>query len=233
MGIRAVYGDATQNEILLRAGVVACCLVGAAIGLRAVTRTEMTPLREPLASLPLQIGSWAGEDAARLGQEVLAVLGVDEYLARNYIAPGRPGVNLYVGYYASQRQGQTMHSPMNCMPGSGWEPLGRARVKVEVQGSRESAPRFAEINRVVVQKGLDRMLVFYWYQAHGRVIASEYWGKIYTVVDAIRLNRSDGSMVRIIVPVDSRKPNDDEAAGQAALDFARGLFPVLGRYLPE
>ena len=86
-------------------------------------------------------------------------------------------MGLYVGYYASQRQGQTMHSPMNCMPGSGWEPLRRDRVKVEVQGSQEPGPRFAEINYVVVQKGLDRMLVFYWYQAHGRVIASEYLGQ--------------------------------------------------------
>ena len=223
----------SESGLLRRAVIAAVCIGVMAAGLRLAARTEVTPLRESLAGLPMQIGPWIGRDNAPFSKEVLDVLRVDEYLNRTYSASPGQVVGLYVGYYASQRQGQTMHSPMNCMPGSGWEPLGRARVKVEMQGSRESTLRVAEINRVVVQKGLDRMLVFYWYQAHGRVIASEYWGKIYTVVDAIRLNRSDGSMVRIIVPVDSRKPNDEEAAAQAALDFARELFPVLGRYLPE
>ena len=166
-----------RHGILLRAGVVACCLVGAALGLRAVTRTEMTPLREPLASLPLQMGSWSGDDAARLGEEVLAVLGVDEYLARNYSAPGRPGVNLYVGYYASQRQGQTMHSPMNCMPGAGWEPTGRSRVTLQVPGPAGRPVQAVEVNRMIVQKGLDQLLVLYWYQGHGRIVASEYLGQ--------------------------------------------------------
>jgi len=121
---------------------------------------------------------------------------------------------------------------MNCMPGSGWEPAGRARVSVDIPAAPGSPPRTVEVNRVVVQKGLDRMLVIYWYQAHGRVVASEYWGKIYTVVDAIRLNRSDGAMVRLIVPVNGQRADGEREAERVALDFARALFPAIGRYLP-
>jgi exosortase D (VPLPA-CTERM-specific) len=219
--------------VVLRAGVVACCLVGAALGLQALTRTEVTPLREPLESLPLQLGSWAGGNAGRFSRDVEAVLGVDEYLVRGYAAPGRPGVSLYVGYYASQRQGQTMHSPMNCMPGTGWEPTLRRRVALQAPGPAGSPVRAVEVNRLVVQKGLDRLLVLYWYQGHGRIVASEYWGKIYTVVDAIRLNRTDGALVRIIAPIDTRIPGAEQQAEQAALDFASQLLIVLGRYLPD
>jgi EpsI family protein len=121
---------------------------------------------------------------------------------------------------------------MNCMPGSGWEPTRRGRLTLELAGVAGEPPRAVDVNRVLVQKGLDRMLVVYWYQAHGRVVASEYWGKIYTVVDAIRLNRSDGAMVRLIVPVDGRSSRGEEDAERAALEFARALIPVLGRYLP-
>ena len=88
------------------------------------------------------------------------------------------------------------------------------------------------MNRMIVQRGMDRLLVLHWYQGHGRVVASEYWQKIYTVVDAIRLNRSDGSMVRIIVPIDSRFPGSEREAERAALDFAGRLVPVIDRHLP-
>lgn len=219
-------------RFLARALVAAACIAAAAVGLRLVTRTEVTPLREPLSGVPFTIGTWSGRDTVRLSQEVLDVLRVDEYLSRTYAAPSEPAVGLYVGYYASQRQGQTMHSPMNCMPGSGWEPTRRGRVRVELAGVAGEPPRAVDVNRVLVQKGLDRMLVVYWYQAHGRTVASEYWGKIYTVVDAIRLNRSDGAMVRLIVPVDGRSSRGEEDAERAALEFARALIPVLGRYLP-
>jgi exosortase D (VPLPA-CTERM-specific) len=224
--------DGPAARFLTRAVVAAACVAIAAAGLRLAVKTEQTPLREPLSGIPARIGEWSGLDAAPFSQAVLDVLRVDEYVNRSYTAPGAPPVGLYVGYYASQRQGQTMHSPMNCMPGSGWEPAGRARVSVEVPAAPGSPPRTVEVNRVVVQKGLDRMLVIYWYQAHGRVVASEYWGKIYTVVDAIRLNRSDGAMVRLIVPVNGQRADGEREAERVALDFARALFPAIGRYLP-
>jgi EpsI family protein len=192
-----------------------------------ITRTEATVLREPLSTLPLRVGAWQGVDAAPLGDSVLEVLRVDDYLNRGYVAPGRPWISLYVGYYRSQRQGQTVHSPLNCLPGAGWEPVLRSRILVPEPGGGSRA----EVNRLVIQKGLDRQLVLYWYQAHGRIVASEYWGKIYTVVDAVRLNRSDGALVRVIVPIVSNNASAENDAEQAALDFVASILPPLSALL--
>ena len=126
-----------------------------------------------------------------------------------------------------------MHSPLNCMPGAGWEPVGqdtRRNTRAPL-GEPASAGAPPMINRVIVQKGLDRQLVLYWYQAHGRIVASEYWGKVYTVVDAIRLNRSDGAMVRIIVPIPSMNEGAETEAERLALEFAGDVPARAVEYL--
>lgn len=193
------------------------------------SRTEPVVPRQALASFPMQIGDWQGQRAVRFDQQVLTVLGVDDYISRTYEASGRNPVGLYVGYYASQRQGDTIHSPLNCLPGAGWQPLTRRRVVLPVPGSAGGVV----VNRLVVQKGLENQVVLYWYQGHGRVTASEYWGKIYTVVDAIRLNRTDGALVRIVSPVLHDDPQGEQRAEKSALAFASDVFPLLERHLPE
>jgi len=225
-------GNADTGTGLLARSVISAALLGAAaLSLAAMTRTETAGLREPLAALPLTLGEWRGENGPPFDRRVLETLGADDYISRAYRQPGWPWVSLYVGYYRSQRQGQTMHSPLNCMPGAGWEPASRTRIQVPVQATGDGGAAAAEVNRLIIQKGLDRQLVLYWYQAHGRIVASEYWGKIYTVLDAIRLNRSDGSMVRVIVPVLSADPAAEQAAERAALEFVRALLPVLSKHL--
>jgi exosortase D (VPLPA-CTERM-specific) len=219
-----------QTQLIPRSLIVTGCLVLAASTLGAVTRTEAVALRQPLRTLPQGIDPWRGSDGPAFDAKVLATLGTDDYINRSYVAPGQPWVSLYVGYYRSQRQGQTMHSPLNCMPGAGWEPMGRGRVAVSAP-TGGAGPEHVEINRLVVQKGRDRQLVLYWYQAHGRIVASEYWGKIYTVVDAIRLNRSDGALVRVIVPISSQHADAEPAAERAALEFVNKLLPVLSTHL--
>jgi len=139
-------------------------------------------------------------------------------------------VGLFIGYYQSQRQGDTMHSPLNCMPGAGWEPTKRERVILEVPES--GGTRRIEVNRIVIEKNLDKQVVLYWYQSHGRVVASEYWGKIYTVVDAMRLNRTDAAMIRLISPVAPHEAGVAPAAERVAA-LATAMFPVLERYLPQ
>jgi EpsI family protein len=140
---------------------------------------------------------------------------------------------LYIGYYESQRQGDTMHSPLNCLPGAGWSPVQNDHLSINVPvslgtttGARE---RSIEVNRYIIEKGVDRQVVLYWYQSHGRVVASEYWGKIYMVVDAIRINRTDGALVRVVAPI----VTSQEDAELDAVDFVRVLFPSLERYLPS
>jgi EpsI family protein len=217
-------------NVLVRATVIALCLLGGTVVLARSSKTEAVPMREPLANLPLALGAWQGEHVQDLDEKVLGVLGVDEYLLRNYATIGKPPVGLYVGYYQSQRQGDTMHSPLNCLPGAGWLPVQQRRVQVPVTDAQGT--RTIEINDFIIEKGLDRQVVLYWYQAHGRVVASEYWGKIYTVVDAVRLNRSDGALVRLTTPVRGSGAAAEQAAEQSAIAFAQQLFPQLVRFLP-
>ncbi len=225
--------------MIARALVVSLVLVSGAVVIGRASKSEPVPARESLATFPMEIAEWRGQSADRFDQQILAVLGVDEYINRVYVAPTKVQVGLYVGYYGSQREGDTMHSPLNCLPGAGWQPVRQARVTIPVATAMDAATgrpvnqREIEVNRFVIQRGLDKQVVIYWYQSHGRVVASEYWGKIYTVVDAIRLNRTDAAMVRVICPVGGGEPADVTRAEDAATAFTKALFPLLGRYLPD
>ena len=182
--------------------------------------------------LPLRIDDWRGRTEPELSPEILRVLGVDDYILRTYGTPKFGSLGLYAGYYRSQRQGDSIHSPLNCLPGAGWVPVEQGHLQLSVQEGTSGAPRLIEVNRVVIQRGLDRSLVLYWYQSHGRVVASEYWGKIYTVVDAIHLNRTDAALVRVIVPIRQEGREAVITAEQAGSAFVRAVFPKLGSYLP-
>jgi exosortase D (VPLPA-CTERM-specific) len=222
-----------------RAVIVALVLLLGTVAIARASKSEAVPPRESLATFPMDISEWRGQTAERFDQQILAVLGVDEYISRIYTAPTNISVGLYVGYYKSQREGDTMHSPLNCLPGAGWQPVKQERVTIPVATSFDGATgqpsghREIVVNRFLIRRGLDQQVVIYWYQSHGRVVASEYWGKIYTVVDAIRLNRTDAAMVRVICPVSSNDEAGEARAEAAATAFARAMFPLLGRYLPN
>jgi EpsI family protein len=142
-------------------------------------------------------------------------------------------VSLYIGYYQTQRQGSTIHSPMNCLPGAGWNPKERTTLAIPVQRASDAATETIQVNRLVIEKGFDRQLVLYWYQAHGRVVASEYWGKIYTVLDAMRMNRTDAAMVRVISPISGTGAQSEVTAEHAAVQLVQAVFPDLSRHLPD
>ena len=139
--------------------------------------------RTTFATFPMTIGPWRAVVDPPLEKDILEVLGVDDYLSRVYYQPNGAAVGLYMGFYDSQRQGDTIHSPLNCLPGAGWEPVSEGRL--QDHHNADGAGRDITVNRYVVQKGLDRQLVLYWYQGHGRVVASEYWSKAYLIHDAI------------------------------------------------
>jgi exosortase D (VPLPA-CTERM-specific) len=216
-----------SNTFVVRAAILAACFLAAAVGVRAMARTEVGSLRHPLRDLPWSIGAWSGRDAGALDERTLDVLRVDEYVNRYYSAPGSPPVGVYVGYYRSQRQGQTMHSPLHCLPGSGWEPGTRERVALPAPGGMGQPGSTVEVNRLVIHKGLDRQVVVYWYQSPGRIVASEYWGKIYTVLDALRSNRSDGALVRVIVPIDGEGEGAEAVAANAATAFSARMVALV------
>jgi EpsI family protein len=215
--------------MIRRAVVAAVCICAAAVYLSHALRAEPTPIRDPLGRLPLAFEGWVGREEPPFPDAVLAQLGVDEYIARTYVRPGGL-VSLYVGYYASQRQGETMHSPLNCLPGAGWLPVERGRAVLPVRSAPDGPMRRIEVNQFVIQKGLDRQAVFYWYQSRDRIVASEYWGKVYTVLDAIRYNRTDAALVRVIVPI--AQGETSKTAQATGISFVDALFPRLVKHLP-
>jgi EpsI family protein len=221
----------------IRAVIVSLCLVAASVLIARASRVESVPPRESFATFPQEIGSWNGVDEPQLDAQVLAQLRVDEYVNRLYSAnAGAAGIGFYLGYYRTQREGQTMHSPLNCMPGAGWEPVRKQHLAIQVQDtipSASSPARSIVVNRLTIQKGADKQVVLYWYQSRGRVVASEYWGKVYTVVDAIRTNRTDAAMIRIIAPVAGSDAGAETTAERQVVQFAQAVFPLLGRYLPS
>ena len=187
---------------------------------------EPVPLKKSLDSFPLEIGPWQGKSAS-LGDNILDVLHVTDYLTKIYlpVASQRYSlpINLYVGYYQSQGKGKTYHSPRNCLPGSGWEFTSATYLPVDFQGESY------KINKVVIQKGPKRQLLLYWYHDRGRIIAGEYWAKFYLVYDSIIKRRSDGALVRIIAPI---KDSIDKTLAEE-IAFINAMLPLLREHLPD
>ena len=205
--------------------MVTCCLLGASAVVATTSRPERVPPRESFTAFPLDIAQWTGTRAPEFSEAILRELGVDEYLHASYKSAGAPPVGLYIGYYQSQRQGDAIHSPANCLPGSGWQPIESAHLTMNVG-------RPITVNRWLIQKEEEQQLVLYWYQSHGRVVASEYASKVHLVFDAMRLNRTDAALVRVVVPIASGRADARTSAEQTAVAFVTALFPHLERFLP-
>lgn len=214
--------------MIYRILIICAVFLAASAFIAHASRPEITPVREPLEGIPMRIGDWRGVDAVEFDQRVMDVLGVDDYVNRVYHNPEREAVGLYIGYYQSQRQGDTIHSPLNCLPGAGWNPVQKDRILITPEGNSP-----IRVNRIVILKGTQKQLVLYWYQGHGRVIASEYSGKFYTVVDALRTNRTDAAMIRVIRPIGDLNTESEMVAEKHAVDFVKALYPLLARYLPS
>ena len=208
----------------VRLWITAGILLSAFVLLQTMSHGEATVPRQPLHDLSFTLGSWIAEKDYPLDDEVLQVAGVSDYTNRIYFQPGQGSVQVYVGYYASQRTGDTIHSPKNCLPGAGWDPIQSGYATVPVSDWRRIV-----VNEYVIQKDQNQQLVFYWYQGRGRVIASEYAGKFWMIADAIRRNRTDGALVRVVTPM-----NDGEDKARARLvTFTQLLFPNLDRLIPN
>jgi EpsI family protein len=177
-----------------------------------------------LAQVPLTLGDWRGIDEARFDDDTMRVLGVDEYINRRYVdREAGAVVGLYVGYYRSQRQGDAIHSPLNCLPGTGWQPVQRSRVEVPVGGGASLTA-----SRLVVEKGAERHVVLYWYGGRGRAIAGEYTNKFWLLADAVRTGRTDGALVRVMTP----SGRDTVRADGVLRSFIASAYPAVQARLP-
>jgi EpsI family protein len=175
-------------------------------------RTEAVPAATPLARFPTAIGEWRMTREGEIEPDERDVLRADDYLTRQYATSSGKSASLFVAYFQSQRAGQTPHSPKNCLPGSGWTWSVADTIIVDIAGRGQPI----EINRYIVAKGDERAVVLYWYQSRDRVVASEYRAAAFTAWDALRWNRTDTELVRVVTPLT-----------QNGVEFVQAFFAKL------
>ena len=190
------------------------------------SRRENVPVHKQLADFTWPNQTWTMVEDSKLDEDTLKVLNADDILSRVYVdKQTNRAATLFVAYFETQRTGKIPHSPKNCLPGSGWTPSQSGVAEISIPG--EAQP--IRVNQYVVSRGQNQSIVFYWYQARNRVIASEYSAKIYTVTDAIRYNRSDTALVRVVVNVSDGNIKDTTQTG---ISFVQSFFESLKSYLP-
>jgi EpsI family protein len=212
-----------MNRRLLMVSVILACVFTLRFWL---DRDTAAGLRTPLSALPGRIGAWHSISEDPLSPPLRRILHADDLLARSYeVIPGTQ-VQLFIAYYRTQRAGERMHSPRNCLPGSGWEPLSVSLVNADVGGGR-----IEQLNHYLVEREEKRLLVVYWYQEHNRFIADEYRGKLYLMLDSIRRGSRDGALVRVSIPL--APGMDENDATKTILQFIRSATPEITRILPD
>lgn len=188
------------------------------------SRSERVEPKRSFDDFPRTIGKWQGRKQ-RFDPEIYNILGVDDSVLMNFSSPDNRHVNLYVGFYQSQKEGDLIHSPKNCMPGAGWNIVN---TRIETVGLADPRnPR--KVIFLELKKGSEKQLMLYWFQSRGRIISSEYWQKIWLVIDSITKRRTDGSFVRLISPVAGSETQTLETLKA----FARQIYPYLNEYIPS
>lgn len=226
-GEGATFGNSSHFSIITDRQTVllfTAILLGGAFINWFQHRGEIEVARKPLSEIPARLGIWEQKGGdVRFDAETEKVLRASDYVMRDYFGPDKR-LNLYVGFYASQRSGATYHSPQNCLPGSGWEMKDPQLIDINTEGGRSF-----KANRYIVQHGEHREILIYWYQGRGRITPSEYQDKIYTSLDSIFMRRSDGAMVRIMTPVGK----DEGVSLRAAIDLSSRLEDNIAPFLPN
>jgi len=206
--------------------MVAVMLAGTALILHARGNADRIPASEHLSHFPQTIAGRVASEVP-IDQETLDVLGAGDFLSRLYSDAGQtPPIGLFIGYFPSQRTGATIHSPRNCLPGAGW--TFESNQYVDLQ---DTSGKMHRVGEYIIANGDNRQFVIYWYEAHGRSVANEYSAKIHMVIDAMRLNRTDGALVRVITPINSSEGTN--VAKERAEAFIANLAPQLPRFIPD
>jgi exosortase D (VPLPA-CTERM-specific) len=209
-------------------GVAAALLAGAAVAAQLMPKAEpVLPTRKDFAYFPQQMGDWRGRPYA-MEQQIINVLQLDDYMLANYVDGVGRTVNTYVAYYATQTQRLHDHSPRQCMPGGGWEI--RKLERYPVPGISVQGQPFA-VNRVIIEKGEDRQLAYYWFKQRDRTLTNESLVKFYMVYDTVTRQRSDGALVRLVTPI--ARGEQVAAADERLAAFASELVPRLADYVPR
>ena len=201
-------------------------LVCVALILHARGSADVIPASAPLAQLPSTIEGWTGTNIA-IDQETLQVLGNGKFLDRAYTRPtGNSGINLFIAYFPTQRAGSAIHSPKHCLPGAGWYFESSKYVHLT-----DDTGKVHQVGEYVVGNGEANEFVIYWYLAHGKSVANEYRATYYLVKDAMLMNRTDGTLIRVITPIGQTETTATAKARAEA--FTKTLMPMLPRFIPN
>ena len=200
-------------------------LLGALLALHLRSSGEAVPIRKSLDSFPNTVAGWQAREGVLLDLDTLNVLRPKDYLMRRDQDGSGRSVFLFIAYWDSQRKGAQPHSPKNCLPGSGWEPLESSLVTIPLP--RPFAP--ITVNRYLIQKDQDQQVVFYWYQSQGRAIAGETAARLEMVKSSIVRHRTDGALVRVSSPVYGSLQD----ASDRVTNYIQAMYPILGDYLPN
>jgi EpsI family protein len=206
----------------LRPSITAMVLMGGIFATHSFRPKDAAGLQRPLLEFPSTIGASKGEDRP-YDNDIVQAIGADDYVNRVYVG-STPPIELYIGYYKDQRSGDSIHSPKNCLPGSGWVPVHSSHVQI---GYMDGVPVI--VNAYLVAQGAKQDMVLYWYQSRERIVASEYWAKFWLVADGLKHRPTDGAMIRIWTTA-----ADGEAHAQVrAVEFARTVYPQVAGFLPD
>ncbi len=212
------------------------CLLATLLLIHVRGDVDRVPSSAPLNEVPNNFGLWTGRDIP-INSATLEVLGKGDFLNRLYTyaegtpaqtanTPERAPIQLFIGYFPTQRTGQAIHSPQNCLPGSGWSFLSSG-----VTNFTDSTGKRYRVGDYVISDGRLKQEVLYWYQSHGNSIASDYMAKLHMLADSIRLGRTDAALVRVITPIE---PNEEPAqAHDRVVTFAKQVTPLLPAYVPN
>lgn len=206
------------------------CTVGllllAALASRMITAPEATIERMPLSDFPSHLGEWRVLAEQRIDALSMEILQVDDYIMRTYVNPKGQAIQLYIGYFSSQREGKGIHSPRQCLPGAGWVPLEAGDYLLSLAGHNPGA---VKVNRYLMGKGTQRQLYLFWYHGRGRAYASEYLNKLYLIWDGLTRRRTDGALIRLNMAA----TGDGAKALQTQQSFVNLFVPLLDQYVPR
>ncbi|MBF0468883.1 MAG: EpsI family protein [Desulfamplus sp.] len=174
----------------------------------------------------MEIGEWKGT-VEKFEDRIYDALGVDDSVLATYRTEKKGSVHLYVGFYQSQKEGDLIHSPKNCLPGSGWNITQTAIESIDVLDGKES--KNIDVIRLRLEKDSQKQVVLYWFHSRGKIVSSEYMQKIWLVIDSITKHRTDEAFVRLISPV----VDDESQTIERMKAFAKELFPYLTEYIPS
>jgi len=203
-------------------------LVIAALSVVALPdREEIIPDRKHYAEFPLELEGWAGR-TGYLEQIYIDTLKFTDYAMIDYVGDDAGTVNFYSAYYSTQKSGASAHSPRSCIPGGGWRITSLENHNI--QGvTLGDVPMV--VNRLVIEKGEIKQLVYYWFQQRGRVVTNEYMMKWYLFWDAMTKNRTDGALMRLTTVL---SPGQDISIADKRLEsFSQQIAPLIPDYVAE